>query len=58
MPRIGVILGSTRPNRLSATVAARVLDSLSAYGEIDLIDLAEVDLPFYDEPKPAVCVRS
>lgn len=53
MPRIGLILGSTRPNRLSATVAARVLDSLSAYGEIDLIDLAEVELPFYDEPKPA-----
>ena len=53
MPRIGVVLGSTRPNRLSATVAASVVEQLSAYGEIDLIDLAEVGLPFYDEPKPA-----
>lgn len=53
MPRIGVVLGSTRPNRISATVAASVVEQLSAYGEIDLIDLAEVGLPFYDEPKPA-----
>lgn len=53
MPRIGIIVGSTRPNRLSTTVAARVAEALAATGDLDVIDLAEVNLPFYDEPLPA-----
>ncbi len=53
MTRIGIIVGSTRPNRLSTTVAARVADAFATTGDLDIIDLAEVNLPFYDEPLPA-----
>jgi NAD(P)H-dependent FMN reductase len=50
MSRIGVIVGSSRPTRVSPTVAARIAEVLDGPFEVDVIDLAEVALPFFDEP--------
>lgn len=46
MTRIAVIVGSTRPNRKSPAVA-----------EYELVDIADVDLPFLDEPMPPAMGR-
>lgn len=55
MPRIGIILGSTRPNRNGEQVANWVLDLASQRGDAtyELIDLRDFDLPNYDEPFPS-----
>jgi NAD(P)H-dependent FMN reductase len=55
MARIGIILGSTRPNRNGEQVANWVLDIASRRNdnEYELIDLRDYDLPNYDEPIPA-----
>ncbi|WP_327094638.1 NAD(P)H-dependent oxidoreductase [Nocardia vinacea] len=52
MIRIGIILGSTRPNRNGPQVAQWVLDSASQRGdaEFELIDLRDHPLPHLDEP--------
>jgi NAD(P)H-dependent FMN reductase len=51
-PRLQVIIGSTRPGRAGAAVgrwfAARAVDH-DAF-DVQLVDLAEVDLPLLDEP--------
>lgn len=52
-----MIVGSTRPNRICRDIALWVAAILHAGSQLDyeLLDLAEVDLPFLDEPlKPAV----
>ncbi|HEU4948668.1 MAG TPA: NAD(P)H-dependent oxidoreductase [Kribbella sp.] len=54
MPKIAIILGSTRPGRNGAAVAEWVLDiakqrSDAAY---ELVDIAEYKLPHLDEPLP------
>jgi NAD(P)H-dependent FMN reductase len=52
-----VIIGSTRPNRICPDIARWALPILQAGSQLhyELLDLAEVDLPFLDEPlKPAV----
>lgn len=49
--KIGIILGSNRPNRIGGDVANWVKKAMEhADLEIDIIDLAEVNLPFLDEP--------
>ncbi len=49
--KIGIIVSSTRPNRVGPKVAQWVSE-LAPYGtEVDLIDLAAVDLPFLAEPE-------
>lgn len=52
MIRIGIILGSTRPNRNGPQVAQWVLDTASRRGdaEFELIDLRDHPLPHLDEP--------
>lgn len=52
MVRIGIILGSTRPNRLGDKVATWVYDSASRRGdaEYELVDLRDHPLPHLDEP--------
>ncbi len=52
MIRIGIILGSTRPNRNGPQVAEWVLDMASQRGdaEFELIDLRDHPLPHLDEP--------
>lgn len=52
--RIAIIVGSTRSTRKSEKVARWVLEQASGRDdfEADLVDLAEVALPIFDEPKP------
>ena len=54
MPRIGIILGSTRPNRNGEQVARWVFDIASerADAEFELVDLRDYPLPHLDEPLP------
>ena len=53
MPVIGVLVGSTRPVRLGRQLADQIaeLARLRSEAEIVVIDLAEVALPWLDEPK-------
>jgi NAD(P)H-dependent FMN reductase len=52
--RVGIIIGTTRPNRKSEKVGRWVLEHAESRDDIEpeLIDLREVALPFHDEPKP------
>ena len=54
MTRIGIILGSTRPNRGGEQVATWVCDMASRRrdAEFELIDLRDHPLPHLDEPLP------
>jgi NAD(P)H-dependent FMN reductase len=54
MIKIGIILGSTRPNRNGAAVAAWVLEQakLRTDASFELIDLIDYPLPHLDEPVP------
>jgi NAD(P)H-dependent FMN reductase len=52
MPTLAVIVASTRPGRLGPTVADWFVARAQDHGGFDvhLVDLAEVALPFLDEP--------
>jgi NAD(P)H-dependent FMN reductase len=54
MTRIGIILGSTRPNRNGEQVANWVLDNATRRddAEFELVDLRDYPLPHLDEPIP------
>jgi NAD(P)H-dependent FMN reductase len=54
MSRIGIILGSTRPNRNGEQVARWVFEIASRRGdaEFELVDLRDYPLPHLDEPMP------
>jgi NAD(P)H-dependent FMN reductase len=54
VPRIGIILGSTRPGRNGEQVAKWVLDIASTRddAEYELVDLLDYPLPHLDEPIP------
>jgi NAD(P)H-dependent FMN reductase len=54
MSRIGIILGSTRPNRNGEQVAKWVYDIASQRtdAEFELVDLRDYPLPHLDEPLP------
>jgi len=54
MTRIGIILGSTRPNRNGEQVARWVLDQSARRDDasFELIDLRDYPLPHLDEPLP------
>ena len=54
MLRIGIVLGSTRPNRNGEQVARWVLDiaTLRDDAEFELVDLRDYPLPHLDEPMP------
>ena len=51
-PRLCVVIVSTRPGRVGPTVAQWFFDVATAHGQFDveLVDLAEVNLPLLDEP--------
>jgi NAD(P)H-dependent FMN reductase len=53
-PRLQVIIGSTRPGRAGAAVGQWFAERARDHGafEVELIDLAEVNLPLLDEPRP------
>ena len=52
MPRLLVITSTTRPGRVGTAVADWVLDLARDHGgfEVAHADLAEIGLPFLDEP--------
>lgn len=54
MVRIGIIIGSTRPGRVADQVAKWVYDIAGKRNdaEYELVDLADYNLPVYDEPVP------
>lgn len=54
MTKIAIILGSTRPNRFGEPVARWFYEhaKLRKGIEVELLDLAEENLPFIDEPMP------
>jgi NAD(P)H-dependent FMN reductase len=55
--KIGIILGSTRPGRISPAIAAWVVSNIEKHSELsaELLDLKTINLPFFDEPTiPAV----
>lgn len=50
--KIGVIISTTRPTRLGRKVADWFMDQVkNSDMQFDLIDLAEINLPFLDEPE-------
>lgn len=53
MPRLGVIIASTRPGRVGLPFAEWFVPVAVAHGgfEVDVLDLAEIGLPFLDEPR-------
>jgi NAD(P)H-dependent FMN reductase len=52
MPRLQIIIASTRPGRVGLPVARWLEAQARAHGafELDVADLAELDLPLMDEP--------
>jgi NAD(P)H-dependent FMN reductase len=54
MVKLGIIIGSTRPNRKAETVARWVLGAAGERpdAKLELIDIAEYSLPLLDEPRP------
>lgn len=53
--RIAVVIGSTRPIRICAPIAAWACEAIGRESGLSyrLLDLADVALPFLDEPLPA-----
>jgi len=54
MLKVGIVTGSTRPNRKSPDVAKWVLDIARKRGdaEYELVDIKDFELPLLDEPIP------
>jgi NAD(P)H-dependent FMN reductase len=54
--KIKILTGSIRPGRFNIQPAKWITDIASKHDDLDveLIDLQELGLPFYDEPKPAL----
>jgi NAD(P)H-dependent FMN reductase len=52
MPKLHVILASTRPGRAGEPIADWFVERAVSHGafDVELVDLAEVALPFMDEP--------
>ena len=52
-PTLQIIIASTRPGRVGLPVATWFRDRAVKHGgfDVELIDLAEVNLPLFDEPK-------
>ena len=51
MPKLCVIIGSTRPGRVGLPVGQWFFERAQAHGkfEVELVDLKEQNLPFHDE---------
>lgn len=56
MNKIGIVLGSTRPGRIGEAVAEWVYDLATKRDDavFELVDVADFNLPLYDEPFPAM----
>lgn len=53
MPRLSVIVASTRPGRVGLPIAQWFVEHAKAHGkfEVDVADLHEINLPLLDEPR-------
>jgi NAD(P)H-dependent FMN reductase len=53
MPKLCVIVGSTRPNRAGFSIAEWFVRQAKAHGgfDVEIADLKEIGLPLVDEPK-------
>jgi len=53
MPKLHVIIGSTRPARAGLAIGQWFFGAAQRHGKLDvrLVDLAEVNLPLFDEPR-------
>ena len=53
MPKLSVVVASTRPGRIGLPVAEWFVERAKAHGkfDVDLVDLKEQNLPLLDEPK-------
>src|SRR6185369_1670679 len=53
LPRLNVIIASTRPGRVGPRLAEWFVKIAEEYGRFDVtvVDLAELQLPFFNEPK-------
>lgn len=51
---VQLIIGSTRQNRLSPTIAEWIKTQVAGYEDLtlEIVDLKEVNLPLFDEPLP------
>lgn len=56
MRRLGIVVASMRPGRRGRIIADRFVERAVAHGgfDVDILDLAEVNLPFFDEPNEPV----
>ena len=52
-PTVQIIIGSTRPGRIGPSICSWIRDRAITHGgfNVELVDLAEVQLPMLDEPK-------
>lgn len=51
-PKVGIIISSTRPNRIGPEIANWVKQEISNDKlDYEIIDLAKINLPFLDEPQ-------
>lgn len=52
-PVLRIIIGSTRPGRVGPAVGDWITDRARQHGgfDVEVTDLAELDLPFFNEPK-------
>ena len=52
MPRLQIVITSTRPQRAGEAIARWFVERAEAHGqfELDLVDLLAIDLPMMDEP--------
>lgn len=60
MPKLHVIIASTRPGRIGLPVAQWFTDWAVKHGgfEVNVVDLAELDLPLMDEPNHPGCAAT
>lgn len=58
-PRLQIIIASTRPGRVGPAIADWFNERAVHHGgfEVDVVDLAEINLPFLDEPEPPMTGR-
>jgi NAD(P)H-dependent FMN reductase len=51
-PTLQIIIGSTRPGRVGPSIADWIYERAIGHGDfnVELVDLAEVNLPMFDEP--------
>lgn len=53
MKTLSIIVSSTRPQRVGANVSSWVADTIAGQWDINILDLAQINLPFLNEDLPA-----